>query len=73
MSVSRIPKGVLAALRRWEKVDLISPYQAEGLMAPRPSCFGSLLASASAGDGIVSPFYLLDLAADGPRAPRVVH
>ena len=35
MSVSRIPKGVLAALRRWEKVDLISPDQAEGLRAPR--------------------------------------
>ena len=35
MSVSQIPKGVLAALRRWEKVDLISRDQAEGLRAPR--------------------------------------
>ena len=60
MSVSQIPKGVLAALRRWEKVDLISRDQAEGLRAPRVT-------------ESFSPFYLLDLAADGPRAPRVVH
>ncbi len=35
---------------------------------PRPSRFGYPLALGGTGDGTSSPFYLPDLAADGPRA-----